>query len=200
MIARAPRLQDSILFADIDLRARSDRRTRIGCSCSIAGRSSTHSGSADHESLSRSPVRSDGAGGGDRVFRNQVADKLFATLAEARQAGAIANGWIPEGLPSGAHDIREGHVPGTSQHWGLFEFPNGEEAHAACAAEARRRCRPTASRCDVPARIEWWPLVLRGPLDGTRLAATGMRLYRASTGDVLFAVNWNQGRAYYWRQ
>ncbi len=52
----------------------------------------------------------------------------FASLAEARQAGAIANGWIPEGLPPGSHDIREGHVPGTSQRWGLFEYPQGEEA------------------------------------------------------------------------
>jgi hypothetical protein len=123
----------------------------------------------------------------------------YATLTEARQAGAIANGWIPDGLPSGAHDIREGHVPGTSQHWGLFEFPNGEAAMLRALLE-REEMPPDGVVCDVPARIEWWPLMLRGPLDGSRLVTTGIRLYRASTGHVLYAVNWNQGRAYYWSQ
>nr|MDQ3350019.1 hypothetical protein [Acidobacteriota bacterium] len=30
----------------------------------------------------------------------------FATLDEARQAGAIASGWVPEGLPASSHDLR----------------------------------------------------------------------------------------------
>lgn len=121
----------------------------------------------------------------------------YATLTEARQAGAIANGWIPEGLPSSSHDIREGHVPGTSQHWGLFEFPNGEAATLRALLETEEM--PAGGVvCDVPARIEWWPLTLRGALDASRLAATGTRLYRARTGQVLYAVNWSQGRAYYW--
>ena len=114
----------------------------------------------------------------------------FATLSEARQAGAIANGWIPEGLPPGSHDIREGHVPGTSQRWGLFEFPNTE------ASMLRALIEPQ----EIPARIEWWPVMLRGPLDGPRLAATGTHVYRAKTGGLMFAVNWNQARAYYWSQ
>jgi hypothetical protein len=121
----------------------------------------------------------------------------FASLAEARQAGAITNGWIPDGLPPGSHDIREGHVPGTTQRWGLFEYPQAEET------VLRGLLRPDeipgdGQQCDVPSRIEWWPLVLRGQLDGNRLAATGVRLYLAKDSDLLFAVNWKQGRAYYW--
>ena len=76
---------------------------------------------------------------------------------------------------------------------------NGEAAILRALLE-REEMPPDRVVCDVPARIEWWPLVLRGPLDGSRLAATGIRLYRGSTGDVLYAVNWNQGRAYYWSQ
>jgi hypothetical protein len=53
-------------------------------------------------------------------------------------------------------------------------------------------------RCDAPARIEWWPVVLRGNLDGQRIAATGIRSYRSKDGQLIFAVNWSQGRAYYW--
>jgi len=123
----------------------------------------------------------------------------YATLAEARQAGAIANGWIPEGLPSGSHDIREGHVPDTPQRWGIFEFPQAEEGMLRALVEPQE-ISVDGLPCDVPARIEWWPRVLRGPIDASRVAATGARVYRARAGGLLFAVNWNQGRAYYWRQ
>ena len=36
-------------------------------------------------------------------------------------------------------------------------------------------------------------------LNPETIAATGLRAYRNTTGEYLFAVNWNQGRAYYWR-
>ena len=50
----------------------------------------------------------------------------FATLAEARQAGAIAGGWVPDGLPPGSREIRAAHVPGTSARWGIVNFPPAE--------------------------------------------------------------------------
>jgi hypothetical protein len=121
----------------------------------------------------------------------------FATLAEARQAGAIAQGWIPEGLPPGSHDLREAHLPGTARRWGIVNFPESE-------ADALRALLDTGEisldgrRCDAPARIEWWPIVLRGDLNGERIAATGIRSYRSKDGQLIFAVNWTQGRAYYW--
>jgi hypothetical protein len=121
----------------------------------------------------------------------------FATLAEARQAGAIANGWIPEGLPPGSHDIREAHVPGTRERWGIIDFPQSEEA------SLRALLQPddislSGQRCEIPGRIEWWPLMLRGALDGERLVATGLRAYRAKENGLMFVVNWSQGRAYFW--
>lgn len=123
----------------------------------------------------------------------------YATLSEARQSGAIAKGWIPDGLPTSSHDIREGHVPGASQRWGLFEYPHDEEGALRALLEPQE-IAADGLPCDVPARIEWWPPVLRGPLDGSRVEATGARIYRAKAGGFMFAVNWNQGRAYYWRE
>lgn len=121
----------------------------------------------------------------------------FATLDEARLAGAIANGWIPDGLPPGTHDLREGHVPGTHERWGLFNFPPSEDAPLRGLLEAGET--PVAgARCEVPGRIEWWPIVLRGSLDPERIAATQLRVYRTRRGDLMFAVNWSQGRAYFW--
>lgn len=121
----------------------------------------------------------------------------YATLAEAREAGAIARGFIPEGLPPSSHDIRVAQVPGSPQHWGIVDFPAAE------ADILRGLLRPEelsleGARCEMPARIEWWPQMLRGQIDWQRSAATGLRAYRAKDSNLIVAVNWSQGRAYYW--
>lgn len=121
----------------------------------------------------------------------------YATLAEARHAGAIEKGWVPEGLPAGTYELRVGYDPGTSQRWGVINFPPSQ-ADTLRAVLQPEELPLADQRCDVPARIEWWPLLLRGAIDGERLAATGVRGYRARQGDLIFAINWNQGRGYYW--
>jgi hypothetical protein len=121
----------------------------------------------------------------------------FATLAEARAAGAIERGWLPEGLPAGTHDIREAHVPGSRDRWGIVNFPP-EEAGTLRELLQSEELPLGGLRTNAPGRIEWWPLVLRGRIDGERTAATGLRGYRPRQGDLIFAVNWRQGRAYYW--
>ena len=52
--------------------------------------------------------------------------------------------------------------------------------------------------CDIPRRIEWWPVLLRGTLDADTIRTTGLRAHRDRKGELLFLVNWDQGRAYYW--
>ena len=54
------------------------------------------------------------------------------------------------------------------------------------------------TRIDIPGRIEWWPALLRQQLDPERIAATGLKAYAARGSDLIFAVDWDQGRAYYW--
>ena len=121
----------------------------------------------------------------------------FATMAEARDAGAVRQGWVPEGLPPHAHDLREAHLPNSSKRWGLFEYPQSEEETLRALLQPQE-ISLDGEHCDIPARIEWWPVALRGHLDGGRIAATGIRAYRSKAGDLIFAVNWRQGRGYYW--
>lgn len=121
----------------------------------------------------------------------------FSTLDEARQAGAVANGWVPAWLPPGSHDIREAHVPGTTSLWGIVNFPQAE-SDVLRAALLPDEVALSGLRIDTPGRIEWWPIELRGALNGERLAVVGIRAYRARQNDLIVAVNWKQGRAYYW--
>lgn len=123
----------------------------------------------------------------------------YNTLAEARQAGAIEQGWLPHGLPPGTRDIRTGHIPGESGRWGLFNFPPAEGAALRRILQAEEI--PLDGRSvEVPGRIEWWPVALRGTLDGERLGITGLKAYLTIDDARIMAVNWNQGRAYYWNR
>ncbi len=121
----------------------------------------------------------------------------FNTLEDARQAGAIEQGLLPERLPPGTRDIRIGYVPGQVGSWGLFNFPPDQ------ADALKQILRPDeipldGKTVDVPARIEWWPRALRGTLDAEQLGITGLKAYATLDGARTLAVNWSQGRAYYW--
>jgi len=99
-------------------------------------------------------------------------------------------------LPPGTRELRVAHDLDSNRRWGLFNFPVAE-------ADALRTLLASeisfdGITCSPPRRIEWWPLLLRERLDGEQIKATGLRGYGAKNSDLLFAINWAQGRAYYW--
>jgi hypothetical protein len=126
-----------------------------------------------------------------------VVTASYGTLAEARQAGEIERGWIPQGLPPGAFELRSAHNADTNARWGLFSFPPAESSHLK-ALLAGPEFPLQGQQCNPPRRIEWWPIQLRGSLDAERIAATGLKAYQTADETLVFVVNWNQGRAYYW--
>jgi hypothetical protein len=124
----------------------------------------------------------------------EVVTNTYATAEEAR--AAIERGWIPGILPPGAHDIREAHDNASARRWGLFSFR--QEDAGFLRSRLGDEVNLTGVRADAPPRIEWWPILLRGPLDGERLASTGLKGYPVSGQQLIVAVNWSQRRAYYW--
>ena len=125
-----------------------------------------------------------------------VVTEAYATLAEAQAAGAVDRGWLPRGLPPGTRDVRIAHDLDSSRRWGLFDFPPAEGDLLRPLIGAEIPFEGLTS--NPPRRIEWWPLLLRERLDGERLKATGLRAYAAKDSDLIYGVNWAQGRAYYW--
>jgi hypothetical protein len=125
-----------------------------------------------------------------------VVTEAYATLAEAQAAGAVDRGWLPRGLPPGTYELRVAHDLDSSRRWGLFNFPavEGETLRALIESEISF----DGLTCSPPRRIEWWPVLLRERLDGERIRATGVRGYAVKGSDLILAVNWAQGRAYYW--
>lgn len=126
-----------------------------------------------------------------------VATDAFATFAEAEQAGAISRGVIPAILPKSAHDIREAHDLERNRRWGLFGFPTSD-ADALRAMLQPQELSLSGVSCDMPGRVEWWPVMLRGELNPEMVKTAGLQAYQARQGGLIVLVNWNQGRAYYW--
>jgi hypothetical protein len=126
-----------------------------------------------------------------------VVTGAYESLAEAQRAGAIERGWMPPGLPNGAHDIREAHDLDRHRLWGLFNFQPAD-SDALKATLRPEELSASGLLCDMPARVEWWPRLLRGSLDREQITAAGLKIYGAREGDLIVAVNWNQRRAYYW--
>lgn len=120
---------------------------------------------------------------------------VFNTAEEARGGGAIAAGWVPDGIPPGGTDLRAGYMP-DGRHWGVFAFRAADEPLV--RALARDEITSGTLRCDPPGRLEFWPRVIRTPIDIDRVRSTGFRLYRGADART-YAINWGQGRAYYWR-
>jgi len=125
----------------------------------------------------------------------QLQTGIYQTLDEAREAGAIERGWVPKGLPASTSDIREGHLA-DGHIWGTFSFEPRDRAAVESLVAAEITTGPV--ECDPPGRLEWWPLILRSPIDLARVNQTGLRLYRGADRRMTFALNWGQGRGYYW--
>ena len=130
---------------------------------------------------------------------NAVETATYASMNEARQAGAVANGWVPPTVPADAYELRAAYDAAGNRRWGLFNFREVDEA-ALRQALAPQEISVGGLEMDIPARIEWWPIQLRGRLDEDRILATGLRGYHSTDGTFTFLVNWNQGRAYYWSE
>ncbi|MEO7274470.1 MAG: hypothetical protein ABIX28_11355 [Vicinamibacterales bacterium] len=127
----------------------------------------------------------------------RVVTNSYASLSEARAAGAFSAGYLPEGLPPSAHDIREAHDPDSADRWVIFSFPASERDRLEALLDPAEQS-VGGQRADVPGRVEWWPTLLRDVLDAERIKSTGLQIYRSRSSDRLYAVNWSQGRAYVW--
>jgi hypothetical protein len=119
-------------------------------------------------------------------------------MAEARAGGAPGRSDLPEGVPEGVHDIRIASDLDSDRRWGLFSF-SMHDADAIRALLDRDEVSLAGVECDIPGRIEWWPVLLRGRVDAEHAKAASLQAYRSRRGNLLVVVNWKQGRAFYWK-
>ena len=120
-----------------------------------------------------------------------VREARYSTAADARAAGAVDRGWIPDWLPSQAHEIHEVHDLDTNQSALRFEVPPGNSLPPPpeCRAVPFGRVRMP------PFERAWWP----APSD----LATRFRLLRCppqGPGGAVYLARSLDGRTVlHWR-
>lgn len=132
-------------------------------------------------------------------------ESFYSSLADADKAGAAARSWVPDELmPKSAHDIHEIGEVSPSTEWCSFQFS------ATDAESFRKNLKninelPAAVRRVPNPSVSWWPAVLRGNLDKTKIDQAGLKLYiveqpatSVTTAIYLFAVDWRSGQAYFY--
>ena len=80
-----------------------------------------------------------------------VVTESYATMAEARDAGALGRGDLPQGLPEGAYEIRTASDRNSGRRWGLFNFlqPDADTIRSVLGEEEMSL---EGVECDIPGR------------------------------------------------
>jgi hypothetical protein len=117
-------------------------------------------------------------------------DVFYAHAIEARAAGAVDQGWIPDWMPKSARAIHEIHDLDTSRSMltFLFEPVDPPQLPASCGQV------PPEGISAPPFRRSWWPD------DVPPTSSPGDRhvYYRCSDGAYV-AVASKEGRVFHWR-
>ena len=136
---------------------------------------------------------------------NDRSESFYPSLAEARKDGAITRGWIPdEFLPRTSRSIHEVHDLSPSKEWCAFEFVATDSENFLTSLK-RVDVLPQSVRHVPSPGVSWWPSVLAGNLDVQKIHKAGFDLYfmerpttSVSIAVWLFAIDWSQGRGFFY--
>ena len=137
--------------------------------------------------------------------RSDRRESFYPALADADKDGAITRGWVPDFLPSSSRTIHEVHGTSPSTEWCTFEFLPTDSQGLRKTLKSVDALPPSVSRVPSPG-VSWWPAVLKGNLDVDKIHKAGFELYivekpatSVTTDILLFAIDWQRGRAFFYR-
>jgi len=114
-------------------------------------------------------------------------------MSEARRAGEVDRGWLPDILPDGATNVRERHNIDTNETWCSFDL-TGAESSRLRAAMSPLAPHHVSAWVVRPPGVGWWPRVLEGALDSRAVDKSGME-----AGSLVFALEAGGRRGYMYR-
>jgi hypothetical protein len=132
-------------------------------------------------------------------------ESFYASLADEGKADASAQSWIPDDLlPASSRNIHDAHEASSSTEWCAFEFVPADSPGFRKHLKGVEALPPSVSRVPSPG-VSWWPAVLAGHLDASKIRSDGLDLYlverpatSVTTEIFLFAVDWAKGRGYFY--
>ena len=138
------------------------------------------------------------------ISADERQENSYASLADADRDGAITRGWIPGFLPESSRDIHEVHDLSPSTVWCAFQFDPRDDQKLRKNLKAAGAIFPR--QIHIPsAGVRSWPRVLKGDLRPDEIRKAGYTLYVTSdpltypqSERLLFAIDWSNGRGYYY--
>jgi len=139
------------------------------------------------------------AGCGDRR------QSFYPSLADAIKSGEITRGWIPDFLPESSRAIHLIYDPSSPRTWCAFEFSPDDSQRLRENLTSIDGLLPSIKRVTSPG-VSWWPGVLKGNLNVVKINTAGFKLYKVEEAEtsvnpdiLLFAVDWSNGRGFFYR-
>jgi hypothetical protein len=122
---------------------------------------------------------------------NEVQDRHFANVDEARRERMIERGWVPTITPADAKDIRFQSDLDAGSVYGRFD--------SSSVAELKSHCSIATDATPVPETgPDWFPDDLRNVRSIGKLKRSGYEVLACDAGHVTVAIQ-NQGpRVFYW--
>ena len=132
-------------------------------------------------------------------------EHFYPTLADADKDGATDRGWVPDYLlPASVHSIHEAHELSPENEWCAFEFQPSDSEKLRKSLTVVDALPPSVRRVPNP-HAPWWPAVLKGDLDITKVRRAGFDVYafeRPATSVTIatyvFAIDWANGRGFFY--
>ena len=132
-------------------------------------------------------------------------ESFYPSLADAKKAGEINRGWIPDYIPESSHAIHIVYDPESPRTWCAFEFSPSDS----------QTFQKNLTHVDtLPIRVKhvdgsgesWWPDFLTGDLDLAGIRRRGFDVYVAVEPDVqsdtdlvLFVLDCVNGKGFFYR-
>jgi hypothetical protein len=131
---------------------------------------------------------------------------FYASLADVGKAEASAQSWIPDDLlPGSSRSIHEAGQVSPSEEWCAFEFLPADSQGFREHLKRVDVLPPSVNHVPSP-RMQWWPSVLEGNLDVSKIRTDGLDLYvverpetSVTTEIFVFAIDWGKGRGFFYR-
>ena len=122
---------------------------------------------------------------------NEIQDRHFANVAEARREQMIEKGWVPTVTPEDAKDIRfRGDLDAGSAH-GRFESRS--------LAEVRSHCSVAQDSARIPETVpDWFPDAVKNARTIGELRSSGYEVLICDAGQWTVAIPGQEQRVFYW--
>ena len=122
------------------------------------------------------------AAGGPGARGPSVQTATYATLRRGQGSGRDRPGWVPRSLPEGRLRAACRLRRRTAASDGACSTSATADADALRGVLQPEEISFAGTVMEIPGRIEWWPVILRGRLDAERIQTTGLRAYPARSG------------------